>query len=271
MPRPRGRSIFFSSPLPRARSRLQRPNADTPDPFGSTTLRFGLDLARIMLPPINFRLDATTPVAGPAAVVRAREVREPRPIQAGDGAGSARSRTPGEQAAIVNFGTGAIQLAQDSEEASASEAEGGEPEGGEAEGDAELSSDERRAVADMQRRDREVRTHEQTHRSVGGQYAGSIHLDYQVGPDGQRYAVAGTTAIDASPVANDPEATLRKMQIVQRAATAPVSPSGADRQVASAAAHQAQQARAELAATRYGGRPGEPRDAAPGRLLEIRV
>jgi len=256
----------------------------------------------------NFRIDAATPVAGPPAV-RAREQREPRRPQSADASGDARPRTPGERAAIVDFGTGAIDRAQQREQpALAAEPGTDEPEGGE-----ELSTDAQEAVADLSRRDREVRAHEQTHRSVAGQYAGSIHLDYQLGPDGERYAVSGSTPIDVSPVANDPEATLRKMQIVQRAATAPTNPSGADRQVASEAAHQAQQARAEMAAARYvsarelapeqgapapgnpsaagsprteasssarsleaepfpfGGRPGQPDDDAPGRLLAIRA
>jgi hypothetical protein len=94
-----------------------------------------------------------------------------------------------------------------------------------------------------------------------------------------------------SPVQGDPVATLRKMEVVQRAASAPASPSGADRQVAAAAAQQAQQARAEMAAERYGrarelargGAEGDdqgpgpvpPRTApgselAPGSLLTIR-
>lgn len=245
----------------------------------------------------TFRIDAATPVGGPATI-RAREQREPRPIESGDAAGDTRSRTPGEQAAIVHFGAGAIDRAQRREqpEELASEPEADSPPGAE-----DLDPGNQQAVADLSRRDREVRTHEQTHRSVGGQYAGGIHLDYQVGPDGKRYATSGSTSIDVSPVANDPEATLRKMQIVQRAATAPTNPSGADRQVASAASHQAQQARAELASSRYAsarelapeqgaatpgnattqraeaepepfaGLPGKPGDAAPGRLLAIRV
>jgi len=248
----------------------------------------------------NFRIDATRPVAGPAAL-RAREQREPRPLEAGNAASATRPRTPAEQAAILSFGAGALDRARGREAAATAP----EPEPNEPQGDDELSSDQQRAVHDLQQRDREVRSHEQTHRSVGGQYAGSIHLDYQAGPDGERYAVSGSTPIDVSSVANDPEATLRKMEIVRRAATAPSNPSGADRQVAAEASHQAQQARAEMAAARYqsarelgpdrgdgaagspsagrgpsadgtasepfGGRPDAPEDAASGRLLAIRV
>lgn len=196
----------------------------------------------------NLRLAATTPVVG-APALRPREEREPRPIEgSGNGLGL-RTRTGSEQAAILHWG-GAAEPPQpaDGEEeerlpGALSSAPGGEE---------ELSSEQQQAVQELARRDREVRAHEQTHRSVGGPYAGSIHLDFEVGPDGRRYAVSGSTPIDVAPVAGDPAATLRKMEVVQRAAMAPASPSGADHQVAAHAAQQAQQARAELAAERYG-------------------
>jgi SprA-related family len=238
-----------------------------------------------MLLQTTLRLAAATPVTGPPAV-RAREEREPRPIQSGANSGDARSRTQGEQAAILHFGAQSVDRAQtraENEAARTAERDAS------AEDSEALSHDEQQALEELQRRDREVRTHEQTHRSVGGQYAGNIHLDYQVGPDGERYAVSGSTPIDVSAVPGDPIATLRKMEVVQRAASAPASPSGADRQVAAHAAQQAQHARAELAAQRYGdarelaregtesraqSRPlpapsGADIEAAPGRLLAI--
>jgi len=189
------------------------------------------------------------------------------------------------------LGSQAVSLAQSrQEEPSEASEEADAPR--EALGEEPLSSDDRQAVSSLQQRDREVRAHEQTHRSVGGQYAGSIHLDYQVGPDGERYAVAGSTSIDVAPVQGDPAATLRKMEVVQRAATAPANPSGADHQVAAQASQQAQRARAELAAERYGAarelagsnsapasseestraslaRPPPPADSPPGGLFGI--
>jgi hypothetical protein len=136
--------------------------------------------------------------------------------------------------------------------ATGDEAVGEAGEAGKADGsEPEVSEEEAEEVRELEKRDREVRTHEQAHKSAGGAYAGSIHLDYSTGPNGKRYASSGSVNIDVSPVKGDPEATLRKMQIVQRAATAPADPSGADRQVASRAASTASQARAELAAKRY--------------------
>ncbi|TVP89112.1 MAG: hypothetical protein EA348_08970 [Pseudomonadaceae bacterium] len=129
---------------------------------------------------------------------------------------------------------------------------------GEAERAAELEQRAAAAEADMQRllqqeiqalaqRDREVRAHEQAHLAVGGQYAGPVSYDYQRGPDGRLYAVGGSVAIDVAPIPDDPEATLQKMQQVQRAALAPAEPSAQDLAVAAQASQQAAAARAELA------------------------
>lgn len=115
----------------------------------------------------------------------------------------------------------------------------------------ELSAEEQQQVQQMRSRDREVRTHEQAHKASGAGHTGSIHLEYEAGPDGRRYAVAGSVSIDTSGVSDDSEATLRKMEVVQRAALAPSNPSSADRQVAAQASRQAQQARAQIAADRY--------------------
>lgn len=102
-------------------------------------------------------------------------------------------------------------------------------------------------VAELANRDREVRTHEQAHAAVGGVNAGAPTYTYTQGPDGKRYASGGEVSIDVGAVANDPQATLTKMQIVIRAALAPAEPSAQDRSVASQAQAQMAVARAELA------------------------
>ncbi|GAC1034965.1 hypothetical protein thsps21_57940 [Pseudomonas sp. No.21] len=101
-------------------------------------------------------------------------------------------------------------------------------------------------IAELAARDREVRAHEQAHASVGAAYAGSPSYTFKRGPDGQSYAVGGEVGIDVSAVAGDPEATLRKMEVVQRAALAPADPSAQDRRVAAEAAAKAAQALVEL-------------------------
>lgn len=103
----------------------------------------------------------------------------------------------------------------------------------------ELTPQEEKQVRELKARDREVRAHEQAHATVGGPYAGSPQYQYTTGPDGKRYAIGGEVPIDASAVPNNPDATIRKMDIVIRAALAPAEPSAQDKQVA----QQAQQTR----------------------------
>lgn len=102
-------------------------------------------------------------------------------------------------------------------------------------------------ITQLSTRDKEVRAHEQAHAAVGGRYAGAPSYTYERGPDGKRYAIAGEVSIDTGPVPNDPEATLRKMEVVIRAALAPAEPSAQDRQIAAQAAVQMAEARAQLA------------------------
>lgn len=101
-------------------------------------------------------------------------------------------------------------------------------------------------VRQLKSRDAEVKAHEAAHAAVGGQLAGTPSYTYQRGPDGVRYAVAGEVPIDVGVIPGDPQATLEKMQQVQRAALAPAEPSSQDRQVAALAAQQAAEARAEI-------------------------
>lgn len=105
-------------------------------------------------------------------------------------------------------------------------------------------------IRELKARDAEVKAHEAAHAAVGGELAGSPSYTYEKGPDGVRYAVGGEVSIDASKVAGDPQATLEKMQRVQRAALAPAEPSTQDRQVAALAAQQAAEARSEILSER---------------------
>ncbi len=109
-----------------------------------------------------------------------------------------------------------------------------------------LSDDEVRQVQSLEARDKEVRAHEQAHKAVGGAYAGTIHYDYQRGPDDKRYAVGGHVSIDMSEVPGNPAATVQKMQTVRRAALAPAEPSAADRAVAADATRKEAEARRAL-------------------------
>ncbi|MFM5361361.1 putative metalloprotease CJM1_0395 family protein [Aeromonas veronii] len=103
-------------------------------------------------------------------------------------------------------------------------------------------------VQDLVERDKEVRTHEQAHQSVGGEYASSPTYQFTQGPDGKRYATGGEVQIDTSVVPGDPAATIAKMQQIRSAALAPAEPSAQDLAVARSAAASEAKARKELMA-----------------------
>lgn len=109
----------------------------------------------------------------------------------------------------------------------------------------ELTSEDQSKVDELKQRDREVRSHEQAHKSAGGQYAGAISYEYTTGPDGKRYASGGSVPIDTSAIEGNPDATIRKMQQVHAAAVAPSDPSSADRNVAAIAQRNLSQAQNE--------------------------
>jgi hypothetical protein len=110
----------------------------------------------------------------------------------------------------------------------------------------ELNEEQKQQVNQLKKRDAEVKAHEQAHMAAGGGVVqGGASYQYARGPDGKQYAVGGEVKIDLSSE-KTPEATIRKMQQVRRAALAPAQPSGADRSVAAQASQIEAQARMEL-------------------------
>lgn len=115
--------------------------------------------------------------------------------------------------------------------------------------ESELNQQEKRAVEQLQARDREVRAHEAAHKNAAGSYArGGANFEYETGPDGRRYAVGGEVSIDTAKVDGNPQATIQKAQTIRRAATAPAEPSAQDFAVAARASLMESEARQELAA-----------------------
>ena len=109
----------------------------------------------------------------------------------------------------------------------------------------DLNEEQKQQVQELKKRDAEVKSHEQAHMaSGGGLVQGGASFEYQSGPDGKMYAVGGEVKIDMSPE-RTPEATIRKIQQVRRAALAPAEPSGTDRAVAAQASQMEARARAE--------------------------
>ena len=141
----------------------------------------------------------------------------------------------------------------------------------------QLSVEAQREVTKLQTADREVRAHEQAHMAAAGPYTrGGASFTYRTGPDGRQYAVAGEVSIDTSPISGDPEATIRKAQVIRAAAMAPANPSAQDRSVAAAAAKMEAQARLELRQKQTEEQEAEPsgeepESGGPGMYFDVVV
>ncbi|MEM8796319.1 MAG: putative metalloprotease CJM1_0395 family protein [Pseudomonadota bacterium] len=120
----------------------------------------------------------------------------------------------------------------------------------------DLTPEEEQRVRELEARDREVRAHEQAHARVGGPLASAPTYQFVTGPDGQQYAVGGEVQIDSAPIPGDPEGTIRKLDIVIRAALAPAEPSSQDLAVARQARADQAEARTELRELRQFEREG---------------
>ncbi len=115
----------------------------------------------------------------------------------------------------------------------------------------ELTPAELDVIRQLKQADTAVRAHEMAHVAAGGRYVRSgARFQYERGPDGRSYAVAGEVSIDISKVPGDPKATAEKMDAVQRAALAPKDPSAQDRRIAAKAAQLSAEASMEYALLR---------------------
>mgnify|MGYP000156212182 CR=1 FL=1 len=124
------------------------------------------------------------------------------------------------------------------------------------------STDQEKTIQKLRARDQEVRAHEQAHAAAAGGLAkGGPSFTYERGPDGKQYAVGGEVNIDTSPVAGDPEATIRKAQQIRSAALAPADPSSQDRAVAASASGIEAQARQELQKEKKDNKEEEQKDS----------
>jgi|GEM_PF-2300295 len=132
----------------------------------------------------------------------------------------------------------------------------------------QLSEVDQKIVQQLTKRDAEVKAHELAHLAAAGGIAISgAHFEYQLGPDGVRYAVGGEVNIDTSPVSGNPAATLRKADIIKSAALAPAQPSAQDLQVAASATTMAAKASAELLALSKRTQEGDK--SSLGSLLDV--
>ena len=88
-----------------------------------------------------------------------------------------------------------------------------------------------RVLDKFRNKDSEVRSHEQAHASIG-HTTSPISYNYQEGPDGKMYAVGGSVRLDTS-IPDDPKAAAFKLDMIQKAASAPSGLSSADGTIAS--------------------------------------
>ncbi|MFZ5571672.1 MAG: putative metalloprotease CJM1_0395 family protein [Thermodesulfobacteriota bacterium] len=127
----------------------------------------------------------------------------------------------------------------------------GGAEGKKISGVGELTRAELDLIQQLKQADAAVRAHEMAHVTAGGQYVRSgARFQYERGPDGKSYAVAGEVSIDMGKVPGDPKATAEKMKAVQRAALAPRDPSAQDRRIAAQAAQMGAEAAMEYTLSR---------------------
>jgi len=113
--------------------------------------------------------------------------------------------------------------------------------------DQKLSKAEQKEVKELKRIDRQVRSRELTHRAAAGSYArGSVSFDYVTGPDGKKYAEDGHININARPIPNNPEATIRKARAIRSVELSPTNTSPQDRSVSAEIGKIEREARMEL-------------------------
>lgn len=111
-----------------------------------------------------------------------------------------------------------------------------------------LSPEQQQEVAQLKARDIEVKAHEHAHiAAAAGLQTSAPSYDYEMGPDGQKYAVGGEVNISFS-TGGDPEEDIANAEIMKAAALAPADPSGQDLAVAKNADKIIQEARQRLAA-----------------------
>ncbi|MRR09438.1 hypothetical protein EG831_05050, partial [bacterium] len=110
----------------------------------------------------------------------------------------------------------------------------------------QLTTEQQRAVQQLQQVDRAVRAHEQAHLSAGrGVVTSGARFEYTYGPDGKQYAVGGEVGIDTSP-SRKPQANIDKGRQIQAAALAPRDPSPQDYRVAAVGGQLVAQGQGDL-------------------------
>jgi len=93
--------------------------------------------------------------------------------------------------------------------------------------DQDLDPAEEAVVNQLRARDSAVRQEEEAHAAAAGPYGSAPQYTYQIGPDGNAYAIGGHVDVSVSP-SGSAEDRDRALATLQNAALAPNAPSGAD-------------------------------------------
>ncbi len=91
----------------------------------------------------------------------------------------------------------------------------------------QLDPAEKAVVSELQARDSAVRQEEEAHAAAAGPYGSAPQYTYQIGPDGNAYAIGGHVDVSVS-VSGSKADRDRALATLQNAALAPNAPSGAD-------------------------------------------
>ena len=110
----------------------------------------------------------------------------------------------------------------------------------------ELTQQEEQELAKLKNTDAEVKRHENAHKAMAaGLQTSGPNYEYETGPDGKKYAVAGDVNISYQK-SSDPEINLKNAQKLKAAALAPAEPSAQDRSVARKADMEIAKAKQEI-------------------------
>lgn len=110
----------------------------------------------------------------------------------------------------------------------------------------ELTQKEQQELTQLKTTDAEVKRHENAHKAMAaGLQTSGPNYEYEVGPDGKKYAVAGDVNISYQK-SSDPKVNLKNAQKLKAAALAPADPSAQDRSVARKADAEIAKAQQEI-------------------------
>ena len=104
----------------------------------------------------------------------------------------------------------------------------------------------RKRIPVIQKKNLHSRRHENAHKAAAaGLTTSAPNYEYETGPDGKKYAVAGDVNVSYKH-SDDPEVNLRNAQQLKASALAPADPSSQDRKVAAQADREIAQARQDI-------------------------